>query len=124
MKLKLIIAFPEEKRNYINDFILKNLPNLSCNKYGHLCIMRFMHTNTNLNLRIEFTTQIQQHFLCLIQNQFGCAVLMFLIEKYGLRFRNIAFTEILSNMRYFATESHILLSLYTMYRHQFYNQFH
>ena len=108
--LKLIILLPEERRNYINTFILKNLPNISCNKYGHLCIMKFMTTNTNLNLRVEFITQITKHFLCLIQNPFGCSIVLFLIEKYGIRYRSIIFSEMLNNMCYFAGESNISIS--------------
>ena len=107
--LKLIILLPEERRSYINTFILKNLPNISCNKYGHLCIIKFMTTNTNLNLRVEFITQITTHFLCLIQNPFGCSIVLFLIEKYGIRYRSIIFSEMLKNMCYFAGESNISL---------------
>ena len=108
--LKLIIVLPEAKRTYINNFILKNLPNISCNKFGHLCIMKFMTSNTKLTLRVEFITQITQNFLCLIQNPFGCTIFLFLIEKYGIRYKSIIFTELLKNMSYFATESNISLS--------------
>ena len=68
--LKLIILLPEERRTYINNFILKNLQNISCNKYGHLCIIKVITSNINLNIRVEFITQLKENFLCLIQNPF------------------------------------------------------
>ena len=108
--LKLIILLPEERRTYINNFILKNLPNISCNKYGHLCIIKFIISNINLNIRVEFITQLKENFLCLIQNPFGCTIFLFLMEKYGIRYRSIIFSEMLNNMSNFATESNISLS--------------
>ena len=108
--LKLIILLPEERRTYINNFILKNLPNISCNKYGHLCIIKFITSNINLNIRVEFIAQLKENFLCLIQNPFGCTIFLFLMEKYGIRYRSIIFSEMLNNMSNFATESNISLS--------------
>lgn len=108
--IKLITVLPEERRSYINNFILKNLPNISCNKYGYLCVIKFIAVNTNVTLRVEFITQITKNFLCLIQNYFGCTIFIYLIEKFGIRYRSIIFTEMLNNMSCFATESNISLA--------------
>ena len=108
--IKLITFLPEERRSYINNFILKNLPNISCNKYGYLCVIKFITVNTNVTLRVEFITQITQNFLCLIQNYFGCTIFVYLIKKFGIRYRSIIFTEMLNNMSCFATEGNISLA--------------
>ena len=108
--IKLITNLPEERRAYINSFILKNLPNISCNKFGYLCVIKFITVNANVILRVEFITQIIQNFLCLIQNYFGCTIFIFLIEKFGIRYRSIIFTELLKNMNCFATEGNISLA--------------
>ena len=81
---KIIIDFPEEKRDYINACIFENLDKICMNDYGSLCVIKFIIVNINLLYRIELVKSINKHFVSLVSNRFGCNVILFMIEKYGV----------------------------------------
>ena len=102
---KIIIDFPEEKRNYINECIFENLDKICMNEYGALCVIKFIIVNINLLYRIELIKSINKHFVSLMSNRFGYNVILFMIEKYGVGYSGFIFNEIKQNLIYFSANN-------------------
>ena len=78
---KIIIDYPEYKREYLNNFILGNLNKICCNLYGSLCIIKFIIMNSNLYIRFKLIKSIQTIFFNLVLNRYGCSIIFFFIRK-------------------------------------------
>ena len=81
---KIIIDYPEYKRGFLNNFILTNLNKICNNLYGSLCVIKFIIMNNNIYIRFQLINSIQILFFNLVMNKYGCSVMFFLLEKYGI----------------------------------------
>ena len=85
---------PEE----INSLLLKLCPYLveiMCSHYGNYFIQKlFLKLNVN-----------QRLLVFLVSNRFGCNVILFMIEKYGVGYSGFIFNEIKQNLIYFSTNN-------------------
>ena len=81
---KIIIDYPEYKRGFLNNFILTNLNKICNNLYGSLCVIKFIIMNNNIYIRFQLINSIQILFFNLVMNKYGCSILFFLLEKYGI----------------------------------------
>ena len=83
---KIIIDYPEYKREFLNNFLLVNLNKICTNLYGSLCVIKFIIMNSNLYIRFKLINAIQNMFFNLILNRYGCTIIFFILEKYGIEY--------------------------------------
>ena len=83
---KIIIDYPEYKRDFLNNFLLGNLNKICTNLYGSLCVIKFIIMNSNLYIRFQLIRAIQSMFFNLVLNRYGCSIIFFLLEKYGIEY--------------------------------------
>ena len=58
---KIIIDFPEHKREFLSDFIIDNIDKICMSEYGSLCMVKFIIMNSNLNLRLKMIKALEKH---------------------------------------------------------------
>ena len=123
---KIIIDYPEFKREYLNNFILGNLNKICCNLYGSLCIIKFIIMNSNLYIRFKLIKSIQTIFFNLVLNRYGCSIIFFLLEKYGIEYCYFIIKFIQQNFEFLINQTHslILIEKVLNYTSKFvYNEF-
>ena len=127
---KIIIDFPEHKREYLNKFLLGNIDKICNNLYGSLCTIKFIIMNSNLFIRYELLRIIQINFLNLINNQFGCSVLLFVLERFGLNYCNFMINLIKENFFFLINNNNNcmiliekIISYLKNYNINYYNEF-
>jgi hypothetical protein len=127
---KIIIDFPEHKREYLNKFLFNNIDKICNNLYGSLCTIKFIIMNSNLYIRYELLRIIQMNFLSLINNQFGCSVLLFVLERFGLNYCNFMINLIRENFFYLINKNNNciiliekIISYLKNYNINYYNEF-
>jgi hypothetical protein len=127
---KIIIDFPEHKREYLNKFLFNNIDKICNNLYGSLCTIKFIIMNSNLYIRYELLRIIQMNFLNLINNQFGCSVLLFVLERFGLNYCNFMINLIKENFFYLINNNNNciiliekIISYLKNYNINYYNEF-
>jgi len=98
---KIIIDYPENKREFLNNFLLENLDKIATNLYGSLCTNKFIIMNNNLFIRLNFINAVQKFFLYLLNNKYGCSVLVFLLERFGVNYCNFMIILIKTNFLLF-----------------------
>lgn len=102
---KIIIDFPEHKREFLSTFILDNIDKISTNEYGALCMIKFIIMNSNLNLRQQLIKAFEKHLYLLLSNKYSCSVLLFVMEKYGFAYSGFLINEIKKNIIFFSTQN-------------------
>ena len=123
---KIIIDYPEYKREFLNNFILGNLNKICCNLYGSLCIIKFIIMNSNLYIRFKLIKSIQTIFFNLVLNRYGCSIIFFLLEKYGIEYCYFIIKFIQQNFEFLINQPHslILIEKVLNYTSKFvYNEF-
>ena len=105
---KIIIDFPERKREFLNKFLFKNIVNICCNLYGSLCTIKFIIMNSDIQIRLELIENIKNNFNLLINNSFACSVLQFLLERFGVNYCGFIIKIIKMNFVYFSTNNNVL----------------
>jgi hypothetical protein len=105
---KIIIDFPERKREFLNNFLLNNIVRICCNLYGSLCTIKFIIMNNDIQIRLELIQNIKNNFNFLIFNSFGCSVLQFLLERFGVNYCGFIIKIISFNFVFFSTNNVIL----------------
>ena len=123
---KIIIDYTEFKREYLNNFILGNLNKICCNLYGSLCIIKFIIMNSNLYIRFKLIKSIQTIFFNLVLNRYGCSIIFFLLEKYGIEYCYFIIKFIQQNFEFLINQTHslILIEKVLNYTSKFvYNEF-
>lgn len=108
---KIIIDFPEEKREYLNNCLFQNLDKICINEYGTSCVVKFIILNTNLIYRIELIKAINKFFLFLLGNRFGCSIILFMIEKYGIGYSGFVFRELKNSLLFLSSNKKVAVSL-------------
>ncbi len=123
---KIIIDYPEYKREFLNNFILGNLNKICSNLYGSLCIIKFIIMNSNLYIRFKLIKSIQAIFFNLVLNRYGCSIIFFLLEKYGIEYCYFIIKFIQHNFEFLINQPHslILIEKVLNYTSKFvYNEF-
>ena len=123
---KIIIDYPEYKREFLNNFILGNLNKICTNLYGSLCIIKFIIMNSNLYIRFKLIKSIQTIFFNLVLNRYGCSIIFFLLEKYGIEYCYFIIKFIQQNFEFLINQPHslILIEKVLNYTSKFvYNEF-
>lgn len=108
---KIIIDFPEHKREFLNKFIFENIEQVCMNEYGALCMVKFIIMNSNLNLRMQLIKALERNIYQLFSNKYSCQVLLFLMEKYGFSYSGFIINEIRKNILFFSTQNSLTVSL-------------
>ena len=120
---KIIIDYPEYKRGFLNNFILTNLNKICNNLYGSLCVIKFIIMNNNIYIRFQLINSIQILFFNLVMNKYGCSVMFFLLEKYGIENCYFIINFIKHNFEFLINQSNslILIEKVLNYIYQFAN---
>ena len=77
---KLLIDFPEHKREYLTVFIMENIDKICTNEFGASCMVKFIIMNSNLNIRLKLIKAMEEKLYILLSNKNGCSVLILLME--------------------------------------------
>ena len=106
---KIIIDYPEYKRDFLNNFILGNLNKICTNLYGSLCLIKFIIMNNNLFIRLKLIKGIQCIFFNLVLNRYGCSIIFFLLEKYGIEYCYFIIEFIKQNFEFLMNQPNSLI---------------
>ena len=95
--MKLILDFPEEKRNLLNLFLVMNIEKIIINCNGAFCVNKFIINNKDLNLREMLIKNLRNNIKELIFNKFSCINLLLIIETFGIKWGYFILKEIEEN---------------------------
>ncbi len=120
---KIIIDYPEYKRDFLNYFLLGNLNKICTNLYGSLCVIKFIIMNSNLYIRFQLIRAIQSMFFNLVMNRYGCSIIFFLLEKYGIEYCYFVIDFIKQNFEFLLNQpnSIILIEKVLNYMYKYVN---
>ncbi len=120
---KIIIDYPEYKRDFLNNFLLGNLNKICTNLYGSLCVIKFIIMNSNLYIRFQLIRAIQSMFFNLVMNRYGCSIIFFLLEKYGIEYCYFVIDFIKQNFEFLLNQpnSIILIEKVLNYMYKYVN---
>ena len=106
---KIIIDYPEYKREFLNKFLLVNLNKISNNLYGSLCVIKFIIMNSNLYIRFKLINAIQNMFFNLVLNRYGCTIIFFILEKYGIEYCYFVIDFIKNNFEFLMNQNNSVI---------------
>ncbi len=106
---KIIIDYPEYKREFLNNFLLVNLNKICTNLYGSLCVIKFIIMNSNLYIRFKLINAIQNMFFNLILNRYGCTIIFFILEKYGIEYCYFVIDFIKNNFEFLMNQNNSVI---------------
>lgn len=95
--MKMILDFPEDKRNVLNLFLVMNIEKIIINCNGAFCVNKFITNNKNLNLRKLLVENLKNNLIKLIFNKYSCINLLLLLQTFGAEWGNFIFKEIQNN---------------------------
>ena len=95
--MKLILDFPEEKRNLLNLFLVMNIEKIIINCNGAFCVNKFIIHNKDLNLRAILIKNLSNNIKELIFNKYCCINLLLILETFGINWGNFILKEIEEN---------------------------
>jgi len=95
--MKLILDFPEEKRNLLNLFLVMNIEKIIINCNGAFCVNKFIIHNKDLNLRSMLIKNLKNNIKELIFNKYSCINLLLILETFGINWGNFILKEIGEN---------------------------
>lgn len=95
--MKLILDFPEEKRNLLNLFLIMNIEKIIINCNGAFCVNKFIIHNKDLNLRALLIKNLTNNIKELIFNKYSCINLLLILETFGINWGNFILKEIGEN---------------------------
>jgi len=95
--MKLILDFPEEKRNLLNLFLVMNIEKIIINCNGAFCVNKFIIHNKDLNLRTMLIKNLKNNIKELIFNKYSCINLLLILETFGINWGNFILKEIEEN---------------------------
>ncbi len=95
--MKIILDFPENKRNVLNMFLITNVEKIIINCNGSFCINKFIVYNKDLSLRELLIKNIEKNIKDLIYNKYSCINLLLILEKFGINWGNFIIKEIQEN---------------------------
>ena len=95
--MKLILDFPEGKRNLLNLFLVMNVEKIIINCNGAFCVNKFIVHNKDLNLRTMLIKNLKNNIKELIFNKYSCINLLLILETFGINWGNFILKEIEEN---------------------------
>ena len=95
--MKLILDFPEDKRNALNLFLVMNVERIITNCNGAFCINKFITHNKDLNLRNLLIKKLESNIKELIFNKYCCINLLLILETFGIDWGHFILKEIQDN---------------------------
>ena len=95
--MKMILDFPEEKRNIINIYLVMNVEKIIINCNGAFCANKFITNNKNLNLRKLLVENLTNNIKKFIFNKFSCIILLLILQTFGVEWGGFIIKEIQDN---------------------------
>ena len=95
--MKMILDFPEEKRNILNLYLVTNIEKIIINCNGAFCVNKFISNNKNLNLRKILIENLKNNIKKLIFNKFSCINLLLVLQTFGIEWGGFIIKEIEEN---------------------------
>ena len=95
--MKIILEFPEEKRNIVNVYLIMNIEKIIINCNGAFCVNKFITNNKNLNLRKLLIENLRNNIKKLIFNKFSCINLLLVLQTFGVEWGGFIIKEIEEN---------------------------
>lgn len=95
--MKMILDFPEEKRNVLNLYLVMNVEKIAINCNGAFCVNKFINYNKNLNLRKILVGNLKNNMKKLIFNKYSCINLLLVLQIFGVEWGNFIIKEIEEN---------------------------
>ena len=95
--MKMILDFPEEKRNVLNLYLVTNIDKIIVNSNGAFCVNKFIINNKNIQLRQLLVENLKINFKNLIYNKLYCINLLLMIQTFGIEWGSFILTEIQNN---------------------------
>ena len=95
--MKMILDFPEEKRNILNIYLVMNIEKIIINYNGAFCVNKFITYNKNLNLRKLLVENLQNNVKKFIFNKFSCIILLLVLQTFGIEWGGFIIKEIQDN---------------------------
>ena len=95
--MKMILDFPEEKRNLLNIYLVMNIEKIIINCNGAFCVNKFITSNKNLNLRKLLIDNLRNNIKKLIFNKFSCINLLLVLQTFGVEWGGFIIQEIQDN---------------------------
>lgn len=95
--MKMILDFPEEKRNVLNAYLVMNIEKIIINVNGAFCVNKFIINNKNLNLRKLLVENLKNNIKKLLFNKFSCINLLLLLKTFEIEWGDFIIKEIQEN---------------------------
>ena len=95
--MKMILDFPEDKRNLLNLYLVMNIEKIIVNCNGAFCVNKFITNNKNLILRKLLVENLKNNLKKLIFNKYSCINLLLVLQTFGVEWGNFIFNEIQNN---------------------------
>ena len=95
--MKMILDFPEEKRNVVNIYLVINIEKIIINVNGAFCANKFIINNKNLNLRKLLVENLKNNIKKLLFNKYSCIILLLVLQTFGIQWANFIIKEIEQN---------------------------
>ena len=95
--MKMILDFPEEKRNILNRYLVSNIEKIIINCNGAFCVNKFITSNKNLILRKLLVENLKKNMKKLIFNKFSCINLLLVLRTFGIEWGGFIIKEIEQN---------------------------
>ena len=95
--MKLILDFPEEQRNTLNLFLVKNVERIITNCNGAFCVNKFIVRNKDFKLRAILIKNLEKNMKELIFNKYYCINLLLILETFGIYWGRFIIKEIQEN---------------------------
>jgi len=80
---KIISCFEEEKREFLNDFIIENLSKMCNNANGISVIQKFINQNRNEDVKSRIIKQFQKECLEIVQDPYGNYAIQYAFDTFG-----------------------------------------
>ena len=95
--MKMILDFPEEKRNILNIYLVMNIEKIIINVNGAFCVNKFITNNKNLKLRSLLVENLKSNIKKLVFNKFSCINLLLILQTFGVEWGGFIIKEIENN---------------------------
>ena len=95
--MKMILDFPEEKRNNLNIYLVMNIEKIIINCNGAFCANKFIINNKNLDLRKLLIENLHNNIKKFIFNKFSCIILLLVLQTFGIEWGGFIIKEIQNN---------------------------
>lgn len=96
--IEMLLKFPEEERQFVNDFIITNLDKIAVNMEGSQCVKKFIAISKNTFVRDVFLQSLQNKFFILANNRFSYNILILAMKVFGVQACYFMLKEVKDNL--------------------------